>query len=176
MKKSAIGFICLLTLSVFVVGCAPQQYVPSEYAIDRKRIPELEIKGSIRVESVGASTDVIKVYKKEDRDVSVDTTYKLMTDALVKQLKVEMFKRGGEISENGYKSFKVTVTHAEATSSLLSFKSTMKVTVVLGNGITQKYEVHNTSTGSVPRTLNGAIARAVINILKNETVLEYLKS
>lgn len=166
MKK-----IVLLLLFALLGGCGTVHYVPEHYVIDQGRIPKFDLKGNVTV--VNAQSDQSKqVFFNSSMDWVGD--YKTITEHLVTQLRQEIAKNAKNVGSGESKTLSVKVDSLHAAHHLFTFSATMREEVSMGDGEQTQINVRNSSPGTMWRTLNGAIALGVIDILKDPKVIKYL--
>ncbi len=173
--KSQYSLI-LLALCLAVVGCK-HRYVASEYPITPDRISATKIEGG---------KDGVRIVAGKASDTKIDLgnvgvhhyygTHQQLTDAIVKQLASELRSRGVENVSSANKKVEVAVTDSNFESGMWRIAANLKFTVKLGDAKPMELGVRNGSPGTVARSYNGAVALAVIEILNNQDVLNYLQN
>ena len=164
--------LLLLGFSFLLLACAPIQYVPVEYKINKERIPNFEVYGEVVVENQ-QSDDSKRLLFKEGT-VEVEGNYKLVSEALVKHLEKEIKLHGVVKQADVKKNIGVKVILIEgAGGGLFHASSSMNAEALLGNG--KKIDIVVTNSHmAIQASMNQSIAYAVIYILENHDVLKYL--
>jgi hypothetical protein len=92
-------------------------------------------------------------------------------------LKSEVQKRGGEISEDGFKviSLSVLSAHVETHSSGSGTRCTLTMHVETGDGYSTDISVVNNAGIGINRPAGGAITLAVTELLNDKNIIQYLK-
>jgi len=98
-----------------------------------------------------------------------------LTDGIVDQLGRELQKRQVEVNGTAGKSLVIAVTRTSFEQGMRKIAATLDFTVKFGNGKVKTYYVRNSSPGTVPRTFNGALALAVLEIINDPEVIAYIK-
>jgi hypothetical protein len=98
----------------------------------------------------------------------------LLADAIVVQLTGEMRNKGLRIVDTAGKSLEIRVDRTDYEMGLVKFAATIEFTVKFGNGTTKSYVVRNSTPGPVERAYNGAVALAVIRIMNDAEVFNYI--
>jgi hypothetical protein len=168
----------LALAACFVAACAARPYVPQEYPIDKGRIPEFDVAGSVTVGSL--PTD--PAWKGPSGTFQIN--FKLMSETFRDQLAGEIGKNGKKLGGAEAKLIEVSVDSLKGLTNynpLSQFTSgEVGVTVRLANGRIVRKKVRNTvwesmsTQGTCERLWNGAIAEAVVEVLKDSEVLKYL--
>jgi hypothetical protein len=164
--------LLLLGFSFLLLACAPTQYVPLEIKIEKERIPNFEVYGEVVVENLQSDDSKRLLFKLGTAEL--EGNYKLVSEALVKQLEKEI-KVHGIVKQAGVKkNIGVKVILIEGTSGgLFHASSSMNAEVLLGNGKKIDIVVRNSHMGP-QASMNKSISYAVIDILENHDVLKYL--
>ena len=162
----SLGFILL------IVGCA-HVYVPNEYVIKEGRIPPFAVQGSVLVSPAEDPVQQMTIYLGAHH---WDFTNHTIAQAISEQLMREVTKSGGEVGSPASKTFAISVNSFSVMQAMWTFNGLLGFSVTLGDGTMIPFSVPNNSPGNIWRTLNGNIARAVMEILSHPTVREYLDS
>lgn len=170
---------CCVILIVFLLlnGCGAKNhdYVWNEYPITQERI-------SSQVSfTKGQEIRIIKGKSNDSKmflgNVGVHHYYgseQSLTDGIVDQLTREMRKKRLEIKNTAEKSLEITVNSSNFERGMWKIAATIEYTVKFGNGKTKSYTVRNSSPATVDRTYNGVVALAVIEIINDPEVLNYI--
>jgi len=169
--------VILILLLIIITGCAiKHDYVWKEYPIKPERISS---------QTSFTEGQGIRIIKGKSNDaticlgiVGVHAFYgneQSLTDSIVDQLAKEMRKKGLEIKNTAEKSLEITVNHSIFEPGTWKRAAIIDYTVKFGNGKAKFYTVRNSSPGPVYRIYNGAVALAVIEIINDQEVLNYIR-
>jgi len=161
-------------LLLLLGGCA-HNYKWKEYPIAPERI------SSEDSFTEGMEISVIEGKSSDERvflgNVGIHRYYgteQMLTDGIVDQLAKEMGNRRLKIENAAEKSIEIAVTGSRFETGAWKIAATLEFTVKLGDGTTKSYSARNSSPATVPRTYNGVVAKAVIEILNDPKVLSYI--
>lgn len=166
MKK-----ILLVMLTLLLGACGTVDYVPEEYTIAKERIRSFDVNGEVVVENIQTDQNKVVFFGGAKQWVG---DYKSVTQHLVDQLNKEIGIHGSFKSKNSKKTIQVKVISLNAWPEFFHFNSSLNAIVKLGDGTEIPIRVTQGSPGNMWRVLNGTIALAVIDILKNQKVRDYL--
>lgn len=171
-----IHTLIFVLLSITFTGCAiKHDYVWNEYPITDERI-------SSQVSfSEGQEIRIIKGKSNESNiflgNVGAHQYYgseQSLTDGIVDQLGKEFRKKKLEINNTAEKSLEIKVNSSKFEQGMWKIAATIEYTVQFGNGKSKSYSVRNSSPGTVERTYNGVVALAVIKIINDPEVINYI--
>lgn len=97
-----------------------------------------------------------------------------LTHGIVEHLALELRKKQAVIQDSAEKTLKITVDSFTFERGMWMIAATINYTVSFGNGNSKLFTVRNSSPTTVDRTYNGVIANAVIQIIKDPEVRQYL--
>ena len=163
-------YAVLAVLAFLFSACGTISYSPSEYVISPERISPL---GKVKPVSL-VNVQVAQKFIAFDGPSTFEGDYKVVTQAFIDQLAKEIINRGGKVTGKAEKTIKVAVTDLHAESGFMHFKGYITYRLELGNGKTLNLTEENSSPGNMWRTLNGTIARGVIQALSNSELRDYL--
>lgn len=166
--KLAVLVFALAALS----GCGTKNYTPNEYPITNDRIQDFKSNGKITVENQQTDTTKLVVLAANNGDYVADN--KLITEHLASQLKKEIAIHGTIINSNLNKSIGLKVISQNAYVHIFYMSGKLEVMVSLGESTPFSILVENGNPLNALRVLNGNIALAVIQILSDKRVLDYL--
>jgi hypothetical protein len=168
-KILVLGFVALA-----LSACGIRwYYTPNIYEIDAGRIPPFEPKGAIAVRSLQPSDpDQSYVFFHHGAEWKADRGR--VGQAIADQLAGELRKLGGTIDESAEKRLEITVPSFVVEPGAWTLNASMKVGLRIGDRPERIIDVENSSPGNMWRTMNGAIAIAVIQILSDPEVRSYL--
>ena len=99
----------------------------------------------------------------------------ILTHGLVEHLALELRNKNMKINDTAKKSMEITVDSSSFERGMWKIAATLNYTVKFGNGVQKSFTVRNSSPATVDRTYNGVIANAVIQIIKDPEVKQYLR-
>jgi hypothetical protein len=101
-------------------------------------------------------------------------SYRDLSQAVVTQIGVELRKRGTALRDDAPKFLRVQATGSHLEPVGGSLRAHLQVVVRTGSGYERKFWVRSQTQGSGQRALDGAVALAVIDILEDFEVRDYL--
>jgi hypothetical protein len=171
LSMLAIG---LLVLSMSF-GCA-MSHIPKAEPVDTGTVPQIQGKGVISIVNVQSDKSVRELgragYGKLQGDLFT------WTDAAVQLLGTEMQKAGLSVQANGEKSIKIAVLDVKLGVSGIDFvaalaKGNVTIKVETGDGYTKEYTGEKNAI-QPPNACEKALTEAVVNMLKDGKIVEYL--
>ncbi len=148
--------------------------VPTPQEVNPKRVGDIKLNNKINIVNIQQSkTNVpIGVLSFVNHEANLNE----WTEKSIELLKVELKKRGGEISEDGLKvlSLSVLSAHVETRSMGSGTRCNMTIHVETGDGYSTDISVVNNAGIGVDRPAGGAITLAITEILNNQAILNYL--
>lgn len=167
----------ILILFLTLTGCAiKHDYAWNEYLITPDRI------SSQTSFTKGQEIRIIKGKSNESiiflGNVGAHQYYgseQSLTDGIVDQLARELRKKQLEIDNTAEKSLEITVNRSNFERGMWKIAATIEYTVKFGDGKVKSYTVRNSSPTTVNRTYDGVVALAVIEIINDPEVLNYIK-
>ncbi len=168
--------ILLLGIALALSGCASKQsFVPQVYRSDPVRFGPLntaDVQGPVAINNVQRSTESVLLGSQTNTDY-FGSMWDL-TQAVVINAERELAKRRIPIRADASRTLDIQVVKAEVDAGPLTADAVIEVEVVTGAGLNRRFRITNNSPGSVPRAYNGAAALAVIEILSDREILDYL--
>jgi hypothetical protein len=143
-------------------------YVPGE-----NDFPESKIKPLPATKPVA----LINVKKSESINVYADAFFgdlKEITQAYIAQVTKQLERRGGRVDKNATKTIRAKVINMHAVIEGFQYHCAIDYMLILGNGENLTLREEHRSPGALPFTLNGCIAKSVMQTLNNQTVRDYL--
>jgi hypothetical protein len=165
--RSRTGIIFAATLILVLAGCA-SSYTPSP---DRpfEPIPEFTSQQSLLI--VNAQDDTTEV-----KTGPFLVNRRAWTDVAIQIAERELKKRGVRFTQSASRSLHLTVTNVRYEVGLVKIETQIDMRVVTGDGYTGRYTSRNSSVmAAVPRRqVDGAMMRAVVEMLKDPKIVSYL--
>jgi hypothetical protein len=168
----------LITLLLFIIltGCSiKHDYVWNEYQIAPAKWTEEDNfeKGQVVTLIEGraeTSENLLGSVGAHEYYGSLQT----LTHGIVEHLALELRKKLVVIKDSAEKTLEITVDSSAFERGMWKIAATINYTVKFGNGNSKSFTVRNSSPATVDRTYNGVIANAVIQIIKDPEVRQYL--
>jgi hypothetical protein len=160
----AVASILLLT------GCT-HFYLPKEVTFDMEKISNYSVQGNLNLVNAQDNLEQVLVIKTSGHQIF--TNLSECTDTAIAIVTRELSNRGAKISTDGGKSLTLSVESISVTTGGWGFRGYADIQATTGDGYQRKYH------GEVPSSLlynavDGALARAIIAMLNDETVMFYL--
>jgi len=165
--------IAITTLLIALLNGCAHQYVPDEYVIAEGRIEPFPISGSIVASS---APDPVRNLRVQVGAHHWDFTNATVAEALAGQVMIEIPKNGRPTGSGGEKTIVISVQSFSVMRGMWTLNGLLGFSVTLGDGTVIRFSVPNNSPGNIWRTLNGTIARGVMEILSHAQVRAYLAS
>jgi hypothetical protein len=165
-----------LVLFLVLVSCAEERdYVWYEYPILSQWIPpQVSFTEGQDIKIIEGKSNDSKVFLGGVGRYRYYGSLQSLTHGITVQLAGEMGKKGLKVKNTAGKSLEVTVDRTNFKAGFVKTASTIEYTVKSGNGKTKPYTVTNSSGGMVDQAYNGAVALAVIKIMSDPEVLNYI--
>lgn len=177
IKNKLITTITFLSIFLLINGCSiKHDYAWQPYLITPERIsPEASFIEGQEIRIIKGKSNNSKIFLGSVGPHEYYGSEQSLTDGIVDQLSREMRKKGLAIKSTGEKSLEITVNRSEFERGMWKIASTIEYTVKFGNGKAKSYTTRNSSPMTVDQTYNGAVALAVIEIINDPEVLNYIK-
>lgn len=166
-KLSIIVIIAVICLS----GCGTRPYTPTEYALRDGVIPLLNVTGDTSIRNGQSDTKEVLVYEYAGSNLA--SNYKDITQLMVDQAKKELEKNTQTKNAGKPKTIEIQVTYLKSQYQMMWWKSELRYTAVLG-GSEKIEKVVRHGSGNLIQDLNGCVADAVVDLLKDTKVIAYL--
>lgn len=177
MKKILLWTITWTFIFLFS-GCSIKHaYMWKEYPIDSKRVNTsigYNGNGNSRLEVTTGRSDTRTVFLGNVGAHQYYGSEQSLAEAIASQLSKELEKRGVAIDNGAGKKLEVTVDRSRFEQGMWAISANIDCTIAFGEGRQKTYSVRNSSPGTVDRAYNGAIALAVIEILNDREVADYI--
>lgn len=166
------GLLVVLLALLGPLGCT-HHYNPSVYPLDPERIPALSIEPAVDV--------VNNQPMQEDVLVGEQGAHKwkgnlnAWTDVAVRTVVHFLKHRNVAVQEGAPRVLKLAVTKAELRPDLFRVWGVVHLMVETGSGMKKVFIGRNATPGSFQRAYDGAIALAVIDLLKDGETVRYLQ-
>lgn len=162
--------LALMGLALVLQACGTRPYIPTEYPLRDGLIPAFTASGNATFTNAQDSKSPAIVYSYVG--VKLESNYHDITELMTTQAAKE-FAKHGTISPGPEKTIALKVTSLESTYIAFFWKSKLRFEAQLGNGDVLQKDVAHTS-GNVIQDLNGCIAESVLELFRDQRVMDYL--
>ena len=161
-----------LLLAALLCGCHTEyDYAWSEYEIAPERIAVSALPDGTAVALINDQDDIERQRLGGDWYASL----RELTSAVITHLSRELDKRGATVDTGAEKVLRIAVQQQEFETGMWLVSTRMKVRVETGSGYVATFAItHRTAKADVAHGYNGAVALAVINLLNEPSIAEYL--
>lgn len=160
-----------VALSLLLQACGTMQFNPAEYPLRAGLIASGELAGPVQVTNAQSATDPVIVYSYGGS--KLQTSLNAITAVMAKQTEGEIAKNFKSQGGANAKRLEIKVDHLLSEYLIMSWKSEIRFTVKLGNGVEIKKSAKHAS-GSLHQDLNGCVAEGVMHLLNDPQVRAYL--
>jgi hypothetical protein len=157
----------LVGLSLATACASP--YTPSP---DRPFEAITEFRSSAHVALVNAQPD-----DEPHKTNRILANYKEWTDVAIQIAERELVERGVTIDPAATRVLRLAITDAETTVGFVKIRTEIRMDVETGAGQRSTYTGINSSAmaANIPRQIDGAMMRVVVEMLKDPRIVDYLK-
>jgi len=164
-----------LLLTAFASGCRfDHDYTWQEYSIDPERVTLGDLPAGTAVDIVNGQADDESFDMGKVGAHHYHGSLSQLTDAVIEHLKLELGHRDVEVRAGAAKTLEVTVLNSESKTGMWMLRADMNVQAKTGDGYVLEVPISNRTPTTVPQAYNGAVALAVIRILNDSAIAEYL--
>lgn len=175
-KVSSLVLCVLVTLMAVVSGCSiNHNYKWKEYEIDQERISapnRLNAKAAVSI--INAQPNDAKRILGSITVHRYHGSLQQLTDGIVTQFAQQLERRGVKIGKQAAKKIEIKVVDANLVRGAWRIRADMNVSVKTADGYSRIIKIENGTPATVDRAYNGALALAVIEILNDSKIIEYL--
>jgi hypothetical protein len=167
---------CWLTVLLLAfVGACTHTYTPtvrSDFETDA--VPKFTANNEIALHNAQTSAEPVVFLRQGVH--SYQANYQECTNVVMAIAKRELANRGMRVVENNARSLKFTVQTLEFSVGWVQLAATVALNIETGSGYTAKYLGTDNSymVGSFQNQLDGALSQAVVEMLKDPKIVEYL--
>jgi hypothetical protein len=167
-------YLVILVVGVFLTGCT-LHYVPSIHPVDQAAVPDFKGEQAVCVVNI-STTSGETILGTSSGGYTYMGDLSKWTDTAVALLKSELQNRGFIIRDcsESTKEIKMSIIKAQIVVSMGS-KCFLELHLETGKGYTRNYLASNSSF-TYDRASDGAVTRAVIAILNDKNITEYLQA
>ncbi len=178
MNKNSFHIVkvaSILVLTTILQSCGGTAYINASHTrhhVKDKVLPLVAGK-SIALKNYYQGSRLVTLFKKANSTKLVGDLQQY-TDASLNILKSELTKRDVLVSDTQFKSITLKISDVQARYKPFNKTTALKLTASLGNGETTTISANYQTGGSSAQALDGAIIAAITQLLKSETVVDYI--
>jgi len=173
MKKAVLIGLVVVVIGL-TSGCShmlTHTYTPKVSKFDMDKIHKFSVKNDVTL--INRQSDSQQVLFAKNAMHTFYTDYNDWTDVAVVITSRELLKRGGHVSADAEKSLELSVLSSKVTSGGWGFRGHTKLHAKTGSGYEQTYHAEVPSS-ILNRAADGALARAVMQMLSDKEIAAYL--
>ena len=175
MKITSGIFITLCIIALAGCGISESYYTWNEYGITNdKWTPRDYFKDGQKIRLIEGEADNSETLFLSIGRARFYGNMQILTHGLVEHLALELRKKNMEVSDTAEKTMEIIVDSSNYEKETFKFVVILNYTVKFGNDKQKSFTIRNSSYGNIYRTYNGAVALAVIQIIKDPEVKQYL--
>jgi hypothetical protein len=163
--------LSILLILLVTLGCT-HHYVPEPDTFKLDDIHEFSSKNSISLENAQFATEEVLYASTMGHDEYANLP--AWTDTAIAITQRELSKRGMHVADNQSKKLKLSVNSVKGTFRPLSIRVIMTLSAETGDGYVGTYTGNNQSPANLYRAADGAVMRAVAEMLRDGKIVEYL--
>ena len=161
-----------LVILFFLGGCT-HHYIPNPSTFKLDQINEFSSQNAISlINAQESSDDVLFLHFGAHKYFG---NLQKWTDTAIAITKRELADREMNIVEDSPKSLKLSIETAKGTIGLYVARCETTLRAETGDGYVQTYKGDNRSPVTIYRAADGAVMRAVVEMLRDEKIIAYLK-
>jgi hypothetical protein len=168
-------FLCIVVLSG--CGAIKHDYVWNKYEIaPAKWTPQDEFTEGQEIKVIEGNADTSnKLLGNVGRHQYFGNS-QILSKGIVEHLAIELQRKNMGIKDTAKKSMEIIVNSSNFEPGTWKIAATLDYMVKFGNGTQKSFTVRNSTPATVDRLYDGLIANAVIQIIKDPEVKQYLKN
>ena len=168
---TSIRLFVLLLLGVTFLSCS-HRYHARPMKVNTSSIPAISASQPITIINDQPSDKYTLVYAQGAHRWMA--SMRQCTDIAIHLLSRELENRGVQVVTGSAKTLKISVSHLAGFMGFTRITGKISLKVTTGDGYMNMYDVSNATPWTIDRALNGAIALAVVELLKDEKIRYYL--
>lgn len=160
-------------VAFLLLGCGGRPYTPNASTFPLDSITEFSSDRSLFLVN-GHSTSSELIFASR---MGVDWTANLRswTDTAISITERELTKRGMKIESDSTKKLTLSVQNVSAEFGFGAIRCLLDLRAETGDGYSKLYQGDNRSPANLLRAADGAVMRAVTEMLRDQQIVEYLK-
>jgi hypothetical protein len=167
-KKQSFGMLLVLLLTV---GCT-HYYVPDADTFRLDDIHEFSSKNAITLENAQDATKEVLFASTMGHDNFANLSAWTATAIEITQRELSM--RGMHVADNQSKKLKLSVNTVKGSFRPLSMRVILTLSAETGDGYVGTYTGNNQSPANINRAADGAVMRAVAEMLRDSKIVDFL--
>ena len=167
-----LRLLVLFLIIGFFLGCS-HRYHARPQKLNTGKIPEISANQPITIINDQPSDEYTLVYSQGFH--KWQASMKQCTEIAIQMLSKELENRGVQVAEGSEKTLKISVTNLAGFMGFARITGKVNLKVVTGDGYMNIYDVKNPTPWTIDRALNGAISLAIVELLNDEKIRNYLK-
>jgi len=171
-RFKAIAALLIGAMLATASGCT-HHYDPNPYPIQSDRIPPFDVRGTVDVLNNQPETEAVHIGSVGAHKWM--GSLRNFTETVVFSLRMELANRKVRVGADSEKTLKLAVTKVALESGMWMARGLVYLTVETGEGFQKEFIGINSTPAGQFRAWDGAIALAVIDILNDKEILNYLK-
>jgi hypothetical protein len=160
-----------LVLAAVATGCT-HTYVASEYDFESDKIAEFSTQATVGL--INGQPDTQKVLFATNTGSKFFADLNAWTDTAIMNTARELTRRGARRSGGAEKTLTLSVESARVTTGAWGFRGYVDLRVTTGGGYEATYQGEAGSSVTLYRAADGALARAVVQMLNDSRIVAYL--
>jgi len=164
---------CITVLFLLVLGGCTHHYTPDPSTFKLDKTSQFTSTNAIALLNSNTSTEEVIFFQKDNNKFYGD--YKKWTDAAIQITEVELVKRGMSVVKNTQAQLRLSIEKVDAHLGWVA-KCKVWLKVETGDGYIKTYIGDNTSPATLWRAVDGAVMRAVAEMLRDKSLIAYLVS
>ena len=170
MKKLLVFFTIVLVVTI-TGGCS-HHYTPRPSTFKLDQINEFSSTNSISLINTQTSTE--DFLYMENMGHSFWGNRQSWTETAIAITQRELAARGMNVDDNTSKTLKLSVNSVKGTAGFSALRCELTLKAETGDGYVNTYIGDNRSPGTVYRAADGAVMRAVAEMLRDIQIINYL--
>ena len=162
--------IVIALVSIVLTSGCTHMYTPKTSKFDMDKIPQFTTRKSVAL--INGQSDKQQVLFARNAGHKFNANFNEWTDVAIKITARELAKRGGIVGDTG-KSMTLSVQSAKVTTGGWGFRGYSELHVKTGSGYEQTYKAEAPSS-ILYNAADGALARAVVSMLSDKNIVDYL--
>lgn len=167
-KKALLGVIVV----IFVFAGCTHHYVPEADTFRLEDIHEFASKNSITLINMQGATEEMLYASSMGHDYFANLP--AWTETAIEIAQRELSARGMHVAEDQSKSLKLSINTVKGSFRPLSMRVILTLSAETGDGYSGIYTGNNQSPANIYRAADGAVMRAVAEMLRDGRIIDYL--
>ena len=167
-------YVCFLVIIVAAIfsGCATHPIVAKRYPVDQKMIPDFTSNNAIALDNTQNDQNKILVGTNMGHKFKGDLHQ--FTEIAIETLEGELKNKNITVEPGAGKNMKISVSKVHFESRWSGFWCESFIQVETGDGYKAEIDGHDSNAWILPPCINGSLNHAVVAILNDDKIIEYL--